>query len=79
MFDCYTYGLFTISGITFFSIFLDSYFEKKWKEGIQNLIYLSFFGFLTIRMLKHFTIFFVLTVPIIIFILVLLSYLKNKK
>lgn len=74
-----SYYLFSIVGISYLSILLDAFHEKKMFYGFKYLLSFTILGLITIQLLKTFLIYFVITVPIIIFLIVLFSYLKNKE
>jgi len=74
-----SYYLFSIAGISYFSILLDAFHEKKIFYGFKYLISFTILGFITLQLLKTFMMYFVISVPFIIFLIVLFSYLKSKE
>lgn len=79
MLEIISLSLPTISGLTFFSILLDAYYERKILLGTKYLLISALLGFITISLLLKFGIYFVLFIPIIVFLIVLFSCLKNKE
>lgn len=70
-------SLYFLSSITFFSILLDAFYEKKVLLGVKYLLTQICLILISIALLLKFGIYLVLFVPIIVFLVVLFSCFKK--